>query len=323
MPAPRLPAGVTFERDAWLALVTAEGSEARDRAIAALEAARDATEVSEAEHAVRAAAAEGFGWIVGNDTVGFFPRHPETRYTRVGADGQEEVVDPPRRVLHVGEDGREVAAIDGIPSAPAEGAHRLVRRGLLTLEDAGGGFIWGLVATGPRQRPWRYGGATAQPDLGGAWLLDAAGQRIAWVPQGADAGHIVHCVNTTAEQTADTYRVGALRDSLDRLGQVVMPERDYQPPRSLRDAHAEALRAVDRLIAELPHWARTPGQPEWHAGGMAFAPPTSSAPLPAPAPAPVAGTTPPGPLPRPATRGRQILVFLLGLAAGWLAFGAR
>lgn len=290
------PAGITFEREAWLALVAAiEPAHRAAALVAALEAQRLEAEFTEAERAAYAASALGDGWLYGSDELGWFPRNPG-RHTRAGADGGAVIVDPPKRVLGTDRRGDPITVIDG-PPVPTEGVHGLLRHGVIReLEELGGGLLGGIAYLDPAPLPWRAEPAEGAP-LAGAWLLDAKGRRIGWLPASTDAHHIARDVNELREQRADTYRLGALRDSLSRLRQVTEPDERYQPPPELAALHAEARAAVERLLAALPAWAM------------------DCAPLVAPAPAsPVSVTAPGGSL-------SWLLVLLLGILLGWLARG--
>lgn len=290
------PAGLTFEREAWLALVAAiEPTHRAAALVAALEAQRLAVEFTETERAAYAASSLGSGWLYGSDEVGWFPRYPG-RHTIAGPDGDTVVVDPPKRVLGTDRRGDPITVIDG-PSVPAEGVHGLVRRGVIReLEELGGGLLGGITYLDPAPLPWSVERAEDTP-LAGAWLLDAKGGRIAWLPASTDAWHIARDVNEMRRERADTYRIGALRASLEALRQVTEPDDRYQPPPELKVLHGEARAAVERLLAALPAWA------------------TERPRVVAPASAPGASV--------PAS-GRSLswlLLLLVGVLLGWLARG--
>jgi len=112
---------------------------------------------------------------------------------------------------------------------------------------------------------------------------------------------------------ADTYGLAAMRSSLSGLHLVTEPERGYQPPPELRAAHAEAERAVEKLISLLPNWATAPGQPALEAGIRDYGSP-DQVPLPPPP-----GSVPVGPPPAPPAANPPRFRLLLGLSAGLLA----
>ncbi len=258
MPEPGPPPGVTFDRARWLALVAAIGDHPL---VAALEAERLAAEFTPEERIAYAAAGEGFGWLCGSDTLGWFPRYPG-RHTRAGPKGESIIVDPPRRSLGTGRHGGPIEVIITDP-VPAAGVHGLVRRGVIReLEPLAEGVLGGLAALSAAPFPWRAVQDGRDNPLTGAWLLDARRQRIAWVPDATNAHGIVRDVNAARATEADTYRIGALRDALSRLQQVTHPDDRYQPPPELTRRHEEAAAAVERLLAALPAWAgvtaRTP-----------------------------------------------------------------
>jgi hypothetical protein len=298
------PAGVTFDRDAWLALADAL---ADHPLVAKLEAQRLAAEFSAEERAAYEASREGFGWLVGSDAIGWYPRHPG-RHTRAGPDGESIIVDPPRRSLGTDRHGRPIEAIVTDP-VPSTGVHGLLRRGIIReLEPMGDGVFGALASLNPAPFPWRAAPAEDGTPLTGAWLLDAEGQRIAWVPDATDAHTIVRDGQAARAAEADSYRIGALRDSLSRLYQVTHPDDRYQPPPELARLHGEAREAVDRLLAALPDWA----------GAAAPPAPADDAARTAPLPAGDAGGAPPA---APRRRSAWPLTLGIGILLGWLLRG--
>jgi len=286
------PAGVTFDRARWLALAEAMRGHPL---VEPLEAERLAAEFSAEERAAYKAASSGVScWIYGSDTLGWFPRYPG-RHHKAGPNGETVVVDPPRRSLGMGTDGRpiEVIATDPLPLA---GVHGLLRRGVArTPEPLGSGVFGVMVVFDPSPFPWSVSEPEEGRDLGGAWLLDAKGGRVAWVPRSIDAHWIVRAVEAMRAAEADPWRVGALRDSLNRLREVAYPmdERSRPPPPEFAYLHREAVAAVERLLTALSGWVEIPPAP-----GAA---PGSSAP--------------------PAARSGWLLWVIFGLIAAWALRG--
>lgn len=288
------PAGVTFDRARWLALAEAMRGHPL---VEPLEAERLAAEFSAEERAVCKAASIGLGWICGSDTLGWFPRYPG-RHWQAGPNGENVLVDPPRRSLGMGTDGRPIEVIATDP-LPLVGVHRLLQRGLArTPEPLGSGVFRMMVVFVPSPFPWRVSEAEEGTDLLGAWLLDAKGGRVAWVPWSPDAHRIVHAVEAMRAAEADPWRVGALRDSLNRLREVAYPmdERSRPPPPEFAYLHREAVAAVERLLTALSGWVEIP---------------------PAPKAAPGSGPAPEAPV----TRSGCLLWVIFGLIAAWVLRG--